>query len=123
MGALKLLADSYTPDELNKKAWSLYAEFRPEVSEWGKRSEIHCSKILDLRKRTRQHKAQLTQANQKPEVLYGISETQNQQEVEPERKKVKSLSVEEYEALLDEDISFDNISLDFGIASTSSGKP
>lgn len=121
MGALKLLADSYTPDELNKKAWSLYAEFRPEVSEWGKRSEIRCSKILDLRKPNHQHKAQPTETNQKPEVSYGISETQNQQ-VEPERKKVKSLSVEEYEALLDQDTSFDTISLDFGLASTSGAK-
>lgn len=50
LGALKLLAESYTPEELNAKARALYAEFRPEVNEWGKRSEISCSKILALRK-------------------------------------------------------------------------
>jgi hypothetical protein len=50
MGALRLLAESYTPDELNGKAWALYTQFRPEVNEWGKRSEVSCSKILALRK-------------------------------------------------------------------------
>ena len=50
MGALKLLAESYTPEELNRKAWALYTQFRPEVNEWGKRSEVSCRKILALRK-------------------------------------------------------------------------
>jgi hypothetical protein len=50
MGALRLLAESYTPEELNGKAWALYTQFRPEVNEWGKRSEVTCSKILALRK-------------------------------------------------------------------------
>ena len=50
MGALRLLAESYTPEELNGKAWALYTQFRPEVDEWGKRSEVSCSKILALRK-------------------------------------------------------------------------
>ena len=50
MGALKLLAESYSPGELNGKAWGLYTQFRPEVNEWGKRSEVSCSKILALRK-------------------------------------------------------------------------
>lgn len=50
MGALRLLAESYTPEELNRKAWVLYTQFRPEVNEWGKRSEVSCSKILALRK-------------------------------------------------------------------------
>ena len=51
MGALRLLAESYTPEELNGMAWALYAQFRPEVNEWGKRSEVSCSKILALRKK------------------------------------------------------------------------
>ena len=50
MGALRLLAESYTPEELNGKAWALYTQFRPEANEWGKRSEVSCSKILALRK-------------------------------------------------------------------------
>ena len=50
MGALRLLAESYSPEELNRKAWALYTQFRPEVNEWGKRSEVSCSKILALRK-------------------------------------------------------------------------
>ena len=50
MGALRLLAESYTPGELNGMAWGLYTQFRPEVNGWGKRSEVSCSKILALRK-------------------------------------------------------------------------
>lgn len=50
MGALRLLAESYTPEELNGRAWALYTQFRPEVNVWGKRSEVSCSKILALRK-------------------------------------------------------------------------
>lgn len=50
MGALRLLAESYNPEELNGKAWALYTQFRPEVNEWGKRSEVSCNKILALRK-------------------------------------------------------------------------
>ncbi|KAJ8086717.1 hypothetical protein PM082_005540 [Marasmius tenuissimus] len=49
-GSLRLLADSYSPNEINGKAWSLYVKFRPDVNEWGKRSKVECSDILNLRK-------------------------------------------------------------------------
>jgi len=114
MGALKLLADSYSPTELNKKAWSLYAEFRPEVNEWGKRSEVHCSKILDLRKKhmtTGQHNVLATEVDRRPEVSYESTETSRQDD-EPQQKKIKSLTLEEYEALLDQDPTFDDIDVD-----------
>ena len=110
MGALKLLADSYSPTELNEKAWSLYAEFRPEVNEWGKRSEVYCSKILDLRKKYRttgQHSVLAPEVDRRLEVSYKSTEMS-----EPQQKKIKSLTVEEYEALLDsQDPTFDNIEL------------
>jgi len=47
---MRLLAESFSVEELNNVAWGLYAEFRPSVNEWGKRSEVRCSVILDLRK-------------------------------------------------------------------------
>lgn len=50
IGALRLLADSYSPSELNEKGFSLYCEFRPEVGGWGQRAEVKCQTILDLRK-------------------------------------------------------------------------
>ncbi|KAL0576922.1 hypothetical protein V5O48_005068 [Marasmius crinis-equi] len=49
-GSLRLLANSFTSQEINDKAWSLYIRFRPEVNEWGKRSQVKCLDILTLRK-------------------------------------------------------------------------
>ncbi|TFY64277.1 hypothetical protein EVG20_g5997 [Dentipellis fragilis] len=52
IGAMRLLAESYnTAEELNRLGWALYTDFRPEVSEWGKKGEVRCEKILSLRKR------------------------------------------------------------------------
>ncbi|SRR6266508_1606810 len=96
MGALKLLANSYSPDELNEKAWSLYAEFRPEVNEWGKRSEVRCSKILDLREKlmtTGQHNVLVTEVDRRPDVTVSYEST-TMQDDEPRRKKVKSVTLE-----------------------------
>lgn len=49
IGALRLLAESFTPRELNNKGWALYTEFRPSVNAWGERSEVKCETILNLR--------------------------------------------------------------------------
>ncbi|KAK0468267.1 uncharacterized protein EV420DRAFT_1260153 [Desarmillaria tabescens] len=49
IGALRLLAESFPPKELNNKGWALYAEFRPSVNGWGERSEVKCETILNLR--------------------------------------------------------------------------
>ncbi|KAF9055396.1 hypothetical protein BDZ89DRAFT_1055989 [Hymenopellis radicata] len=51
IGAMRLLAESFAPAELNQKGWELYAEFRPVVSGWGERAEVKCDSILDLRKK------------------------------------------------------------------------
>ncbi|KAK0490930.1 hypothetical protein IW261DRAFT_1547212 [Armillaria novae-zelandiae] len=52
IGALRLLAESFTPKELNNKGWALYTEFRPSVNAWGERSEVKCEIILNLRNPT-----------------------------------------------------------------------
>ena len=111
IGALKLLADSHTAEELNSKAWSLYAEFRPEVNEWGKRSQVSCQAILDLRKRV---SISLQQSNtsseeQKP-TIHNESEGVP---VEPVQKKKRMLTLEEFEAFLDQDHTFDSVDLHF----------
>jgi hypothetical protein len=51
LGAMRLLAESYDPVELNRVGFALYADFRPEVSGWGKRGELRCETLLGLRKR------------------------------------------------------------------------
>jgi hypothetical protein len=51
LGAMRLLAESYDdPVELNRVGFGLYADFRPEVSGWGKRGELRCETLLGLRK-------------------------------------------------------------------------
>jgi len=49
IGALRLLALSYPPNILNNIGWSLYLDFRPEVDGWGKRSQVKCDTILQLK--------------------------------------------------------------------------
>lgn len=49
VGALRLLAQSHTPEQINRVGWSLYADFRPEANGWGKRGRVSCDAILGLR--------------------------------------------------------------------------
>jgi hypothetical protein len=52
LGAMRLLAESYDDTvELNRVGFGLYADFRPEVSGWGKRGEMRCETLLGLRKK------------------------------------------------------------------------
>ncbi|KAK7060563.1 hypothetical protein VNI00_001329 [Paramarasmius palmivorus] len=102
-GALRLLANSLTPGEINGKAWSLYCEFRPAVNEWGKRSEVKCSTILGLRRSAGVQPAREDEGVQNATTDIKYEETQNDIE-EPETKRPKvALTLEEFEKELDED--------------------
>ncbi len=52
--SLEKLAQSYSPQELEKKAYSLYEKFRPEVPEgtrgWGAQGELDLGKVESLGK-------------------------------------------------------------------------
>lgn len=51
MGALRCLAESFPPQELNKKAFALYAQFRPDTGgQWGAKGVVHLRSVLDLRR-------------------------------------------------------------------------
>lgn len=54
IGALRLLAESFEPKELNEKGYGLYCEFRPEseggVKGWGQKADMRLETILGLRK-------------------------------------------------------------------------
>ena len=52
LGAMRLLGDSHSSEDLNRVGWALYADFRPNVTAWGERAEIRCDRILELRKIT-----------------------------------------------------------------------
>ncbi|GAA5955585.1 hypothetical protein JCM3765_006822 [Sporobolomyces pararoseus] len=102
IGAMRLLANSFEPNELNQKGYGLYLEFRPESDGWGKKAEMKMSTILDLR-RFLTHaepssspaiKEDSESAIVKVEDIDGNVETVKAEDgdhrgVEPEKKKVK----------------------------------
>ncbi|GAA5983283.1 hypothetical protein JCM5350_005867 [Sporobolomyces pararoseus] len=107
IGAMRLLANSFEPNELNQKGYGLYLEFRPESDGWGKNAEMKMSTILDLRRFLTHAEPSPSPAIQednesvivKVEDTDGNAETTkaeegNEGDVEPEKKKVK-LEVEE----------------------------
>ncbi|KAF9057638.1 hypothetical protein BJ165DRAFT_1411820 [Panaeolus papilionaceus] len=113
IGAMRLLAESYDEKELNNRAWSLYADFRPSVNEWGKRSEVRCDVILALRKQKSElvsHDADTKFKVPKIEMEDALALAAKDEA--PPTKKPK-MTLEEYEAFLDQDSTFDNVDLNF----------
>lgn len=101
MGSLRLLAESYPPQELNEKGYSLYTDFRPDVDGWGKRGEVRCIQILSFRSKDERTDEEPNTAGRKP--------SRPHRDDSPPAKREKVLSLEEYEAALDKD--FDNVDL------------
>ncbi|KAI6130447.1 hypothetical protein EDD16DRAFT_1542226 [Pisolithus croceorrhizus] len=107
MGSLRLLAESYSSQRLNELGYSLYADFRPAVDDWGKRGELRCARILSLRETGAPElaaEASGDAAGPSDKLRMGI----RQREQHP-TKKEDLLSLEEYEAA--NDAGFDNIDL------------
>lgn len=114
MGALRLLAESYSPTWLNEHGFSLYKDFRPEAERWGERAEMKCARVLALRKEPDDgiaNKAELEvtttgtlgDVEDEDEANKGANgHSKNSEDHEPFAKRVKSMSVEEYEAALDD---------------------
>lgn len=114
VGALRLLADTFSAEEINTKGWGLYAEFRPYVEGWGKRGEVRCGKILGLRKAGKRGGGSTSSL---PSVvrIEACAEEKHQDtggDV-PDCKRPRGLSLEEYEAVLDQDTTFDDVDLNF----------
>ena len=123
---MRLLADSYSPQELNKHGFQLYAEFRPDVPGWGAKGEVRCEKILEQRKQRAEAE---TKADPDAEgsgsggvVKYedgsghgGSAPSGAENPDEPASKKPKTesggMSLEEYEAMLDADDTFADVDL------------
>ncbi|OCH94137.1 hypothetical protein OBBRIDRAFT_198789 [Obba rivulosa] len=111
LGALRLLAASYPPGELDKAGYSLYADFRPNAEGWGQRSEVRCATILDLRKKG----AEAEEEQPTPAISAAVVKTEpgggdpaaTTSSGESDAKKQRTMTVEEYEAALDADAAFD----------------
>ncbi|KAK4046421.1 hypothetical protein OIV83_006080 [Microbotryomycetes sp. JL201] len=50
LGAFRILATSYSPNELNEMGYSLYCDFRPTVEQWGEKAEMKLVDVLNLQK-------------------------------------------------------------------------
>ncbi|KAG1806733.1 uncharacterized protein HD556DRAFT_334202 [Suillus plorans] len=121
IGALRLLAKSFPPPELNNKGFGLYAEFRPDVDGWGKRGEVRCEQILSLRKKDRSTVAETAvkgdvvklEVNHDSRPTQGAGGIQSGTSEGPEHKKARAMTLEEYEAALDQDDTFNDVDLNF----------
>lgn len=122
VGALRVLGASYSPAELNGKGYSLYAKFRPEVDGWGKRSEVNCSTVLGLRKVDDGENKEGDGENSSPDKAVKIQsmngaedktadDYQTTEVKGPDRKKARGMTLEEYEAALDVDNTFNDLDL------------
>ncbi|KAI0750715.1 hypothetical protein C8Q80DRAFT_1153578 [Daedaleopsis nitida] len=132
VGALRLLAASYAPAELNAKGFSLYADFRPEADGWGQRGEVRCSTILGLRKARGAREGEglgcsapvngtnASSSSETPSLESivkvdpdGVTAATEKQDGEPTSKKAKLEAHErdEFDAALDDDALFDDFDL------------
>ncbi|KZT35553.1 hypothetical protein SISSUDRAFT_1131050 [Sistotremastrum suecicum HHB10207 ss-3] len=108
IGAMRLLAETYSPRELNEKGFGIYAEFRPAVTDWGARSEVRCKDILALRKPEIVGSAahathQLTIAPVENTETDDTHSSTDPPSIEgPSPKKSRGMTLEEYEDALDE---------------------
>jgi len=114
-----LLARSYSPGTLNTRGFSLYADFRPKCEGWGARAEMRCDTILALRKEVPEESADeklegsvLGNGKVVNADLNAASVPEKYLEDEPASKKVKEMTVEEYEAALDSTLSYEDLAYD-----------
>ncbi|KAL5530672.1 GLN1 [Sanghuangporus sanghuang] len=120
-GAMRILAASFPPAELNEKGFGLYAEFRPDVGGWGQRAEIRCANILGLRKTKSNDSKDSSDQRPSPKIekvgeddkLIAPDATEHgatsSNTGEPPTKKAKGMTIEEYEAALDASTDFDEL--------------
>lgn len=108
LGALRLLAASYAPSELNISGFALYADFRPEVKEWGERGRLGCERILGQRKR---HADSATEGTAIPNIkVEGEGGEGDGQVQDHESKRLKIEEEDEYDAVLEDDpIPFEDL--------------
>ncbi|KAJ4478208.1 hypothetical protein J3R30DRAFT_3657519 [Lentinula aciculospora] len=116
MGALRLLANSFTPQEINQEAWGLYTQFRPAGEGWGERSEVRCTTILALKKLSLDGSNQNPAAELEESKAVEFMKSEAAEDVAKEDRESKrfkrGMTLEEYETMLDEDHTFDGIDLD-----------
>lgn len=117
MGALRLVALSYSPAQLNKRGYNLYCDFRPNVEGWGKKGEVRCQSILAMRRKPTPNEVNLppTDGSGPPSAPVKMNTSaessrvekpdDQDQEQQSDMKRARTMTLEEYEAALDaEDI-------------------
>ncbi|EIW71720.1 hypothetical protein TREMEDRAFT_28164 [Tremella mesenterica DSM 1558] len=109
IGALRLLADSWTPDELNRMGLSMYNAFKPDVEKWGQRGTLECAKILnEMRGPISTSKSEPPFLDNTPDHINHddrkeISTGDSKSEGQGKALEPINMSLEEYEKMLDEE--------------------
>lgn len=118
---MRLLAESYPPEELNLKGYGMYLDFRPENDghEWGKKSEMKMKTILDCRKPV-EPEPEEDEVDEEEIVILEQDQVEDDQEeeaaeVENSRKKKKARidvdlddSLDEFDRELEDDLDFES---------------
>lgn len=97
----------------------MYCEFRPDVSGWGKRGEVKCSTILGLKKVVdKTEKGGGEEEIRGTDKIVKLQSMDDEDKVaeaeEPDRKKARGMTLEEYETALDADDTFNDLDLSIG---------
>jgi hypothetical protein len=97
LGAMRVAAESYAPAELNRVGFALYADFRPAVAGWGERGSVSCLAILGARKKG-MVTAPMSDVLDAPRLV----KIEDGDGAEPEMKKPKVESDDEYDVAMDD---------------------
>jgi hypothetical protein len=101
LGAMRVAAESYAPAELNRVGFALYADFRPAVAGWGERGSVSCLAILGARKKG-VVTAPMSGVLDAPGLVKVEDGDGDGDGAEPEMKKPKVESDDEYDAAIDD---------------------
>lgn len=101
---MRVLADSFEPEELNSKGYGLYCDFRPNSDGWGKKAEMQLSTILDLRRFLTHVPKKVKEEDEEVKV-----EEVEEESGSPAKKPKVEEGWDEFDAALDDDLDFSTL--------------
>jgi len=96
IGAMRMLANSFPPKELNEKGYGLYIAFRPPGDAWGEKSQMKLSDLLALQRHLT-HKPK-----EEPDAKPSVPAKQKTDQPSPSKKVKREEGADEFDDLLDD---------------------
>lgn len=128
---MRVLAESFEPDDVNLKGYGLYCEFRPEAGGalgWGKKAEMKLSTLLDLRPAPKEEEDELGDVVDEGEEVTVVKDEdggrslagkekggervkieEEEKAEEPSKKRPKLELEEDFDAFLDDDLDVSQV--------------